>query len=193
MSSSNEIEIKFRVADVAQLRQKLRDAGFRQVTARTHEVNTLYDLPGHPLRDRGEVLRIRRYGERWKITHKSKGTAARHKSRRETETAVEDGEKLAAILAALGFVPSFRYEKYRAEWTDGGGHVVIDETPIGDLAEIEGPPEWIDRVAAQLGVNERDYITDSYIALFFQWKSRTGSRAEEMTFAAVSTPTSRNK
>lgn len=185
MSSSNEVEIKFRVADVARLQHKLRGAGFRQVTARTHEMNTLYDLPGHPLRDRGEVLRIRRYGERWKLTHKSRGSTARHKSRREIETAVDDGEKLAAIFAALGFVPSFRYEKYRAEWSDGSGHVVIDETPIGDLAEIEGPPEWIDRVAGQLGVSPADYITDSYVALFFRWKQQTGSPAEDMTFKAV--------
>ena len=185
MSSSNEVEIKFRVGDLAQLQQSLRDSGFRQVTARTHEMNTLYDLPGHPLRERGEVLRLRRYGDVWKLTHKSKGTAARHKTRREIETAVADGEKTAAILAALGFVPSFRYEKFRAEWTDGTGHVVIDETPIGDLAEIEGPPEWIDRVAAQLDVSDGDYITDSYVALFFQWKRQTGSPAQEMTFKAV--------
>jgi adenylate cyclase class 2 len=185
MSSSNEVEIKFRVGDLSQLQQSLRDAGFRQITARTHEMNTLYDLPGHPLRERGEVLRLRRYGDIWKLTHKSKGTAARHKTRHEIETAVQDGEKMAAILAALGFVPSFRYEKFRAEWTDGTGHVVIDETPIGDLAEIEGPPEWIDRVAAQLDVNDGDYITDSYVALFFHWKQRTGNAAQEMTFKAV--------
>jgi adenylate cyclase, class 2 len=185
MSSSNEIEIKFRVGDVAQLQQKLAGEGFRQVTERTHEVNTLYDLPGHPLRDRGEVLRIRRYGDHWKLTHKSKGSTARHKSRQEIETAVDDGEKLAAVFSALGFVPMFRYEKYRAEWSDGVGQVVIDETPIGNLAEIEGPSEWIDDVAARLGVDHADYITDSYVALFFQWKQQTGSPAHEMTFEAV--------
>ena len=185
MSSSNEVEVKFRVSDVSQLQQKLRDAGFRQVTARTHEMNTLYDLPGHPLRDRGEVFRLRRYGDRWKLTHKSKGTTGRHKSRREIETGIEDGEKFAAILAALGFMPSFRYEKYREEWADGTGHVVIDETPIGNLAEIEGPPDWIDSVAGKICVGECDYITDSYVSLFFQWKNKTGSQAKEMTFAAV--------
>ena len=188
MSSSNEVEIKFRVGDVAQLQQKLAGEGFRQVTERTHEVNTLYDLPGHPLRDRGEVLRIRRYGDHWKLTHKSKGSIARHKTRQEIETAVDDGEKLAAVFSALGFVPSFRYEKYRAEWSDGVGHVVIDETPIGNLAEIEGPPEWIDDVAARIGVGHGDYITDSYVALFFQWKQKTRSPANEMTFAAVAAP-----
>ena len=188
MSSSNEVEVKFRVGDVAQLEQKLRDSGFRHVTPRTHEMNTLYDAPGHPLRDRGEVLRIRRYGDKWKLTHKSKGTTGRHKSRREIETTVADGDKLAAVFEALGFTPCFRYEKYRAEWSDDTGHVVIDETPIGNLAEIEGPPEWIDGIAAKLGIAHVDYITDSYVALFFQWKNETGSAAKEMTFAAVERP-----
>jgi hypothetical protein len=34
-------------------------------------------------------------------------------------------------------------------------------------------------------VSERDYITDSYAGMFFAWKARTGSPAEEMTFQAV--------
>ena len=59
---------------------------------------------------------------------------------------------MAHIFMAVGLAPSFRYEKFRAEWSDGEGHVVLDETPIGNIAEFEGTPEWIDRTAAQLGV-----------------------------------------
>ena len=61
----------------------------------------------------------------------------------------------------------------------------MDETPIGNVVEIEGPPHWIDRTARALGVSQRDYITDSYVGLFFAWKARTGNPAEEMTFRAV--------
>ena len=93
-----------------------------------------------------------------------------------------------AILVALGFSPSFRYEKYRAEWTDGTGELVIDRTPIGDLAEIEGAPQWIDLSARLLGISEADYITDSYAELFFRWKQRTGSPALNMTFDECGTP-----
>ena len=93
-----------------------------------------------------------------------------------------------AILTALGYVPSFRYEKYRAEFSDGQGEVVLDYTPIGHIAEIEGPPEWIDRTAAALGIKETDYITSSYAALFFRWKQRTGSTAINMTFEECGTP-----
>ncbi len=64
---------------------------------------------------------------------------------------MENGEQMDAILRALGFSPTFRYEKYRAEWSDGTGHAVIDETPIGNFGELEGPARWIDRTAQAAG------------------------------------------
>lgn len=180
-----EVEIKFVIADLRAVERRLRATGFRRITPRTHEMNVLYDLSGSPLRRRGEILRLREFGGRWKLTHKSKGTAKHHKSRTEIETVVEDGRKTDGILRALGFRPCFRYEKFRAEWSDGVGHVVLDQTPIGDLGEIEGSPRWIDTTARRLGVGPRDYITDSYGLMFLKWKKRTRSKAKEMTFAAV--------
>ncbi|HSZ01995.1 MAG TPA: class IV adenylate cyclase [Terriglobales bacterium] len=185
MATANEIEIKFRVDDVQALNRRLRQSGFRLLTPRTHEINTLYDLPGQPLRKRGELLRLRRYGSEWLLTHKAKGKVGRHKTRVETETKVADGAKMEAILHALGFAPTFRYEKFRAEWSDGKGHVVVDETPIGNLGEIEGPSRWIDRTARALQVRPSGYITATYSDLFFQWKKQTGSPADEMTFKAI--------
>lgn len=185
MASNNEIEIKFRVDDVRALNRLLRKSGFRLVTPRTHEMNTLYDLPGQPLRKRGELLRLRKYGSEWVLTHKAKGEPGRHKTRVENETKVADGTKMEAILRALGFAPTFRYEKFRAEWSDGKGHVVVDETPIGNFGEIEGPSRWIDRTAGVLRIQHSDYITQTYADLFFQWKRQTRSPAKEMTFKAV--------
>jgi|ERR1700733_4907872 len=182
---TREIEIKFRVGDARALATKLRAAGFRNVTPRMHEMNTLYDLPGGVLRARKELLRIRKYGTEWTLTHKAKGKVGRHSSRQELETVVADGKKMDAILHALGYAPSFRYEKFRAEWTDGKGQVVVDETPIGDFCEIEGAPRWIDAIAKKLGVSEADYITKNYSGLFLEWKAQTKSRAGEMTFRAV--------
>lgn len=181
----DEVEIKFAVADLRKLSQELLRLGFHLATGRTHEMNVLYDLPGRKLLRRGELLRLRKYGNTWKLTHKSKGSAGRHKVRVETETAVEDGEKAEAILKALGLAPSFRYEKYRTEWSDGTGHVVVDETPIGNYGEIEGPPRWIDGVARALGMAQSAYITKSYAELFQAWRKKTKSKTNDMTFAAV--------
>ena len=187
MSSAHEIEIKFRIANLDSLVDRLRELGLEQVTPRTHEMNTLFDLPGRPLRARGDLLRLRKYGELWVLTHKAKSKEkdGPHKTRIETETHVENGEKIEAILRALQFEPSFRYEKFRAEWKVNKGHVVIDETPIGNFAEIEGPPEWIDSMARDLSVSPKDYITETYAGLFFAWKKQTGNPAQEMTFEAV--------
>jgi adenylate cyclase class 2 len=185
MATHQEVEIKFGVDDVRALIRRLRTAGFRLLTRRTHESNTLYDRPDQSLRRRGELLRLRQYGPKWILTHKAKGRAGRHKTRLEVETEVGDGTKMDAILRALGYAPTFGYEKFRAVWNDGQGHVVIDETPIGNFGEIEGPPRWIDRTARLLGIEPRTYITETYAGLFFQWKRRTRSRAREMTFAAV--------
>jgi adenylate cyclase, class 2 len=185
MASHKEVEIKFWVNDIRALTRNLRAAEFRQITPRTHEMNTLYDLPSQPLRRSGELLRLRRYGKEWLLTHKAKGKVGRHKMREETETKLSHGKKMDAILRALGFAPSFRYEKFRAEWSDGKGHVVVDETPIGNFGEIEGPPRWIDATARRLGIQRSDYITLNYAGLFQQWRQRTGSPAREMTFKAV--------
>lgn len=180
-----EIEIKFRVEDLLALARKLRAAGFRLVTPRTNEMNTLYDLPGEILRARRQLLRLRKYGLAWTLTHKSGGIKGRHSSRVELETGVADGKKMDAILRGLGYAPTFRYEKLRAEWTDGKGQVVVDETPIGNFCEIEGTPRWIDTTAKKLEVTPADYITKNYATLFIDWKQETGSSAEEMTFGAI--------
>lgn len=185
MSPASEVEVKIHVNDLAELERKLTSSRFKLVTPRTHEMNTLYDFAGSPLRARGEVLRIRKYGDNWTLTHKTKGNIGKHKSRVETETRVEDGDALAHVFESIGLSPAFRYEKYRAEWSDGEGHVVLDETPIGNLAELEGAPDWIDRAAKQLGIKESEYITQSYAQMFYAWKEKTGSRAREMTWKEV--------
>jgi adenylate cyclase, class 2 len=185
MATPQEVEIKFLVSDPKALEQKLRELDFREETPSTHEINTLYDLPGQKLRRQGVLLRLRNYGGNWRLTHKAKVKLGKHKSRGELETGVSDGKQVDALLRALGYSASFVYEKFRAEWSDDEGHVVLDHTPIGDVAEIEGKSRWIDRIARELGVKPQDYITKSYAELFFDWKRKTGCKAMNMTFREV--------
>ena len=188
-----ETEIKFRLdtlADVAGLIQRLQAADFRLQTPRAFESNVLYDTPDRQMRARTEILRIRSYAGRWMLTHKRLPDIGpgedTHKHRIETETEVADGAALEEIFLSLGLVPAFRYEKWRAEWTDGEGHCVVDETPIGNYAELEGSAEWIDRAAARLGIDRAQYITLSYGRLFDLWRDEHHSTAADLTFAAVS-------
>jgi adenylate cyclase, class 2 len=186
--SGIETEVKFRVQDAAKLEERLRAAGFRRETPRTFERNVLYDTPERRLRLDRQILRIRQYGEKWVLTHKAipaEGDTGTYKQRVETETTIGDGETVATIFASLGFIPAFIYEKYRTEWTDDAGHCVIDETPLGVFAELEGPEEWIDRTAAALAVDPGDLTNLSYGRMFELWKEETGSPAKDLTFAEV--------
>ena len=187
MATDREVEIKFRIDDIDALTLSLQRAGFRLVTPRMHEMNTLYDQPGAKLRRRGALLRLREYGPRWTLTYKDRSgrQTGRHKSRREIETQVENGKAMGRIIEAVGFSLNFRYEKFRSEWADSNGHVVIDETPIGNFGEIEGQAKWIDATAKRLNISVKSYIRESYAELFAAWKRRTRSKAKEMTFKEI--------
>jgi adenylate cyclase, class 2 len=190
--SADEIEVKFCVADGPALERKLTALGFRLVTPRTFEKNVLFDAPDRRLRAKQSILRIRQYGERWVITHKrlpeDNDPSARHKHRIETETEVADGDAMSIIFTQLGYHPAFTYEKWRSEYGDATGHCVIDETPIGLFAELEGPAEWIDTTSARLGLDPAELITLSYGRLFEDWRAATGSDATDLTFEAISQP-----
>ena len=209
-----EIELKFPIVDLTYLQSRLPGLGFRLDTHRTFEQNTLYDTPDRTLRVLRQILRLRRYGTVWTLTHKrlpascAEGDPARYKIRLETETSVEDGPAMAAVFEQLVYAPFFRYEKFRTEWSQTTPviqgplfadaalaaeistpaprcHLVIDETPIGNYAELEGPPAWIDDTLDRLGVDPATCITDSYGRLFLAWKERTGSPAEHLTFDEI--------
>jgi adenylate cyclase class 2 len=178
-----EIELKFPVADVRLFRADAEELGFVMVTERTFESNTLYDTDDRQLRARKQILRLREYGGRCTLTHKRQAEGVedlRYKTRIETESRVEDCAALAEVFAQLGYRPVFKYEKYRTEWRADGGVMVLDETPIGVWAELEGAPDWIDRMIEAMGVVETS--TDSYGKLFMKWKAETGSPAAHLTF-----------
>src|ERR1700749_4124784 len=111
-----EIEVKFRVSDPGDLTRRLKSAGFREQTPRTFERNVFYDTPDRRLRAQTAFLRLRNNGDRWVVTYKclphNNDPAARHKSREETETAVENGEAIGHIFTQLGYQPAFTYEKW---------------------------------------------------------------------------------
>jgi adenylate cyclase class 2 len=183
-----ETEIKLRLPQGAQpAKVLLEQHDFRAISPRQLEINQIFDLPKGELRRSGRLLRLRSAGGRWTITYKGPADntiveRTRHKSREEIETEVADGSAYALILAGLGYQPSFAYEKFRTTFKRPAvgasretGIITLDETPIGDFLELEGPGPWIDQTAGELGFGPTDYVTSSYAALYEEYRCAQGT------------------
>lgn len=173
----HEVEVKLEVRNPRALKRRLKQLGFQVIRARHRESNRLYDFADGRLRRAGWALRLRLVGGGCLLTLKSGAVASRsYKIRREIETDVADGRRLSQILEMLGMRESFRYEKYRTIYGRKGSpelqHLALDETPVGDYFELEGPRRWIDEMARQLGYQRRDFITVGYPTLYSMRRKR---------------------
>jgi adenylate cyclase class 2 len=174
MKHRHETEVKLAVQDPGEIRRRFAELGLRLVLARHFESNYLFDFPDQRLRKSRCLIRLRFAGDDCLLTFKGAPLRSRdYKIRREIETHVEDGHHLREILLLLGLCEVFSYEKFRTIYAPPGKRdgaeapqVVLDETPIGNYLELEGPQRWIDLVARQLGYSRREYITDSYATLY---------------------------
>lgn len=176
MGQETEIKLRWN-GSVAEVEALLLRHGYSIRTPRELEADQIYDRNGDELRSSDRLLRVRRAGERCVLTYKGPAQRAPHKSREEIETNVSDGDALVLIIQALGFLPTFRYEKYRTIFEKSGvdGVVTLDETPIGTFLELEGAADWIDETARTLGFGVGDYITFSYARLYADYRrSRPG-------------------
>jgi adenylate cyclase, class 2 len=204
MSGNREIEIKLKVAGVHALIARLRALGAKR-ESRACESNTLFDTADCQLRRRHAILRIRREQDARGASRSKDGRAnprveglltfkqrvegrdnvnSKYKVREEIQYRIKNAPRFEKVLRGIGMRPWFRYEKYRTKYRidDSGLTIDLDETPIGTFLELEGPKRSIDRVAKALGYSRRDYITDSYLALFRAECSRKGLKAVNMLF-----------
>ncbi len=163
-----EIEVKLAVVSADSARTLLARAGFQPQHEPAFEANTVFDTPAGDLMNTSRLLRLREFRGEAIITFKGVPEPGLHKTRPEIETKAADAATMQRILEALGYQVQFRYEKYRTTFLRGNdpGHAVLDETPIGTFLELEGPPEWIDETAAQMGFSGSDYIVLSYGTLY---------------------------
>jgi adenylate cyclase, class 2 len=191
-----EIEIKLNVPDIAAIRRRLKKLHAREIVPRTHEFNTLYDTPRSDLRRRGQLIRVRierpagLFGKKSPrnappaiLTYKGPSRFSRHttksanadkirklfKVKEEAEVHLTGTNEIDRILRALGFQPSFRYEKFRTTFSlprVKGLKIELDETPIGNFLELEGTVEGINHAARLLGYSREDFRKESYGALY---------------------------
>jgi len=190
MKYRHETEVKLEVRDAKGLRRRLTEQGFRPIMARHFESNILFDYPDQRLRKLRCLVRLRYMGDQALLTYKGTPLQSRdYKIRPEFESMVDDGHRVHEILLHLGLQEMFSYEKYRTIYAPrgkrdvlGGPHLVYDETPVGTYIELEGPQRWIDEVARQLGYSRKDYIKESYAALYRKKCQQEGKTPGDMLF-----------
>ena len=178
-----ELEVKYMLADLPALEERLQALGARQVAARTHEINLRFDTSDGAL-DKGlQVLRLRR-DQAVRLTYKGPATSQQGvRVRTEIEFTVGDFDKAQRFLEALGYQVALMYEKYRTTYTLSGVEILLDELPYGDFVEIEGPdPQAIHGVNDRLGLNWDRRAPESYITLFENLKARLGFSFRDLSF-----------
>src|SRR5487761_481891 len=190
MKAYRETEIKLPVENPRSIQRKLAQAGFKRVKPRQFERNLLFDFPDRRLYKSRCLLRLRFTNGDSLLTFKGPPRLSKwYKVRDESETSIEAGEQLRAILESMGLKVFYRYEKYRTTFAPcsrskfgGSATVVFDETPVGSFLELEGPELWILTTARKLGFDTKDFITSSYASLHRQlWKMR-GREPGDMIF-----------
>jgi adenylate cyclase class 2 len=207
-----EIEIKLRVPDTAALRGRLKRLLACEIIPRTYESNTLYDTPKQFLRRRGKLIRIRveilaadlsrkrpsentpalltykgplRSSRSARKAAKKSGTRSPFKIKDEAEVRIANAPEMARILQSLGFLPAFRYEKFRTTFALPGIRglkIELDETPVGIYLELEGPAAAIDRGARLLGYARHDYLKETYGSLYLAEYRRLSRKPGDMLF-----------
>lgn len=185
-----ETEIKLKwVGSAAEARAHIERQGYQIIEPRTLESDQLFDRANGELKLGDQILRLRRTGPKEggavaTVTYKGPALRERYKSREEIEFQVSDAEVFAHLLARLGYLPGFRYEKYRTKFATAGepGIITLDETPIGVFLELEGAKSWIDRAAGLLGFALSAYSTASYAALYREYRQENKDAPADMIF-----------
>ncbi len=184
--TNQEQEVKFFLANLPALEQRLRGMGAELLHPRTLEINLRFDTPEGALTRARQVLRLRQ-DEAVRLTFKGPMQAGQKVSvRQEIEFQASSFENAKAFLEALGYQVSIRYDKYRTTYRLGAVEVTLDELPYADFAELEGADsETIQAAADALGLDWEARSLDSYLGLFSALRQNQGLPAQNLTFEEI--------
>ncbi len=189
---SIETEIKLKIRDCREFLDRLCAMAPKSVSERHLEDNYLLDFADGRMKAQYCLIRVRSAGAFSSMTFKGPARpTGPFKVREEIETPVQDGGAVLAIFDKLGLQTWFRYQKFRQEYSvcnpaspDEILHVALDETPVGDYAEIEGSEEGIRSLASALGFDESAFLRESYYALYLKFCRDFDIKPGHMIFSA---------
>ena len=178
-----EVEIKLAIGPAEAEVRRLLQLGARVVSSRSFEDNILLDVSVGELRARGAMLRLRLYADTATLTYKEPAAGPEgFKTRREIEGSVQEPASLLRILEAAGLQRRWRYVKFRTVLKRGEVTIGVDETPVGNFLELEGPAPAIDDLASLLGRAPSDYSTATYRELYERWCAERSLQPADMLF-----------
>lgn len=180
---SLEIEIKFKVADLGVLEQKIIAVGGKELHHNVFQRTVKLDTPDQSLRQREVFLRVRD-GERKVMTVKSKvpNSDEKFKEREELEIEISDVVLAEKMLNKLGFTEKLIMEKYRTEYELAGAILALDLLPFGNYLEIEGEKKQIETVIKLLGLETEERLATTYWHLFNDFKKENNLTGENIVF-----------
>ena len=175
-----EIEVKFYLRHLEDIRKRLIAHGVRLKSDRLLERNLRFDTLGRELAGKKHVLRLRQAN---RATLTFKRPLGQVETREEFEIEIDDFESGRKILEALDYTVTAIYEKYRETYQIGSIQVMLDELPFGCFVEIEGPSiESIRQLCDQLGLPWERRVQASYLELFDRIRRPLNVEFEEITF-----------
>ncbi len=181
-SSDKELEVKFYLYRRVEMEKMLSSLG-QLSEPRVHEVNLRLDTSELALASSGRLLRLRQ-DRRARLTYKGLGSEqGGARLRQELEITVSDFDVALRTFEALGFQVQMMYEKYRTTYRLGQVEAALDETPLGDFLELEGPDgESIRQAAEKLGLDWDRRSLDSYTVLFEKARAKLGFDFRDLSF-----------
>ena len=133
-----EREVKLRFPTAEDARARVLGLGLRPLRPRRLQHDVLVDTADRRLLAAGTALRVRSDGGRAYLTYKGPLLPGPLKARQEIETDAGSSDGLLAILAAVGFTPVFRYEKFREEYCAEGAVVARRRDPDRRVRRARG-------------------------------------------------------
>lgn len=179
-----EVEVKFLLANLPDMRHKLLAAGAVLKKERVYERNIRFDTPDEALLQKWELLRLRQ-DTAVRITFKGpaiEDLTSEVKVREELELTVDDFDTAVTIFTRLGYHPIQVYEKYRETFQLGGVEIVFDEMPYGDFMELEGSESEIKTTAVAIGLDWDKRVLGNYLGLMAELKAFHSLPFDDLTF-----------
>ncbi len=180
-----EIETKYRVSDFVHLEQQLQTLGAAPVASETHR-DHYYNAPDRDFVRTGEAFRLRSLDDTNYFTYKGPRREGKTKTRPEHEVALGNGLEqrtaLEQLLQLLGYRSVGVLQKTRQVYTlerasfvlhiccdrvDGLGRFVELEILTAE-AQLASAEQVLFQLANDLGLQDRDRETRSYLTLWFE-------------------------